>query len=441
VATVVLVGILTAACSGDELLQESSGGDGTTGSSDRNSFGNSARNLDDEERRRFEVGDSFFTQNWVTAPSSTDARDGLGPLFNAQSCSSCHVRDGRGSPDGNGPGLLLRLGGLDGPHPVYGDQIQDRAILGVPPEATVRVLYVEESGTYPDGDAYSLRRPAYRLEDLAYGDVQLETEMSPRVAPPVFGAGLIEAIDEDDILDLSDPEDADGDGISGRPNMVLDHQSGVSVLGRFGWKANVASVADQVASAFNGDIGITSPMLPEESCGAVQTECGQAISGGKPEISIDIFEDVVFYNQTLAVPARRDLDSPDVAAGARHFAATGCGSCHRPRHVTGSHSIDALVDQVIYPFTDLLLHDMGPGLADGRPDGEASGSEWRTPPLWGIGLTGVVNGNESYLHDGRARSLEEAILWHGGEGQAARDAFAALTAEQRRQLIAFLGSL
>lgn len=440
IAGLVVVSVLTAGCSNGELLVENSGGEGTTHSSDRNAFGNSARNLSDEQRRRFEVGDSFFTQNWVTAPASTEARDGLGPLLNAQSCSSCHVRDGRGSPDGPAPGLLLRVGDAEG-HPDYGGQIQDRSIIGVDPEATVRTIYVEVPGTYADGTTYALRRPVHSLEDLAYGEIEVDVPLSPRLALPVFGVGLIEAIPEEDILELADPDDTDGDGISGRPNYVADLINGGKTLGRFGWKANVPSVAQQVASAFNEDIGITSPVLPEESCAPVQTACAEAISGGSPEISQDIFDDVVFYNRTLAVPARRNLDDPDVITGAGLFEQVGCVSCHRPGYVTGDHSIDALVEQEIFPFTDLLLHDMGPDLADDRPDGEATGSEWRTPPLWGLGLNDVVNGNTTLLHDGRARNIEEAILWHDGEAASAREEFTKLTAVQRSQLISFLESL
>jgi CxxC motif-containing protein (DUF1111 family) len=359
-------------------------------------------------------------------------------LLNAQACSSCHLLDGRGDADGPEPGLLFRLHAAD---PAYGGQIQDRSILGVPPEAAVRTIYTEETGTYADGSAYRLRRPVHELEDLAYGEVSVDTDIAPRLAPPVFGAGLLEAIPEADLLDVADPEDEDEDGVSGRPNRVENLATGEVVVGRFGWKANVATVEDQVASAFIADIGITSPMFPDENCTEVQVECAGALSGGSPEISQEIFDQVVFYNRTLAVPARRDLEDPDVEAGARLFEQTGCVSCHQPRHETGVTDIEALSGQVIYPFTDLLLHDMGPDLDDGRPDGEASGAEWRTPPLWGIGLTETVNGHLNFLHDGRARSLEEAILWHGGEAEGARNAFMALSAEQRSQLMAFLGSL
>lgn len=438
--------VVTVCVSGqDALLVREGGGEGTTNSSNRDAFGMSARNLTTEERREFEVGDSFFTQNWVIAPSSTEARDGLGPLFNAQACASCHVRDGRGRPEADQPGLLFRLGVPDGenfvPDPVYGDQLQDRAVLEVPAEGRVVRLYVEEPGVFDDGENYTLRRPVYEFEELAHGPLSVDVQVSPRIAPPVFGAGLLEAIPEADILAASDPDDADVDGISGRPNWVTDQLTGRLILGRFGWKANVGSVEQQVAAAFNGDIGITNPVFPNETCTSAETACSLAPSGGDPEIPAERIEKVVLYSRTLAVPARRNLDSPDVIAGARLFTELGCAGCHRPAQRTGEDPIAALADQSINPFTDLLLHDMGPGLADHRPDGSASGTEWRTPPLWGIGLTETVSGHTFLLHDGRARSLEEAILWHGGEAQAAQRGFTALSSEQRFQLIAFLESL
>lgn len=436
----VVIYVLLSPGPAEGLLVEQSGGDGTTSASNLNAFGDSARNLTNDQRRIFEVGDSFFTQNWVTAPSSTEARDGLGPLFNAESCSSCHLRDGRGTPDGNEPGLLFRLSveGDDGPEsdPAYGDQLQDRSILGVAAEGTVRTFYVDEEGVFPDGTTYRLRRPIHEFEDLQLGPLSSNVMVSPRLAPPVIGMGLLEAIPEKSILDLADPDDADGDGISGRPN----YPDG-NALGRFGWKANVTRVANQVAGAFLGDIGITSDLQPEETCTVPQTDCAAAPSGGTPEIGTDLFNDVVFYSRTLAVPARRNLGDPNVKKGAEIFLDLGCASCHQPSHTTGSSDIEALADQTIYPFTDLLLHDMGPDLADDRPDGDATGSEWRTPPLWGLGLNETVNSHGFYLHDGRARSFEEAILWHGGEAGDSRDAFENLTADQREQLLDFLGSL
>ena len=446
-----------AACGGGEeevdlslVFDELLGGETTAFSAGSNAFELSARNLNNEERRVFEVGDSFFNQNWVTAPASTEARDGLGPVFNAQSCSSCHSHDGRARPPENDEdpvrGLLLRLSVMTpgGPHdePVYGDQLQDRAIIGVPAEGRIGIRYETVEGEYPDGTAFTLRKPSYEVLDPAFGPLDPGVMISPRIAPVTFGTGLLEAIPEEDILARSDPEDADRDGISGRPNMVLDVATGTNVLGRFGWKANQPTVEQQSAGAFLGDIGITSSYFPEENCVDTQTLCREAPNGGDPEVPDERLAKVTFYLQTLAVPAMRDVDEPEVQQGARLFVTTGCSSCHTPRHETPEdYPIRALADQVFFPFTDLLLHDMGKGLADNRPDGLATGSEWRTPPLWGIGLVEVVNGHTTFLHDGRARNLEEAILWHGGEAEQARDNFMGLSSDEREALIRFLRSL
>ncbi len=445
-----------AACSQDDRIDESLlfderlGGETTAFSSGTNAFELSARNLTNQERRRFEVGDSFFNQNWVTAPASTAARDGLGPTFNALACSSCHSHDGRAKPPDNDDdperGLLLLLSapGPNGPEddPVYGGQLQDRAIIGVLPEGRISIRYEEMPGAYPDGTPYSLRKPAYSIADLAYGPLHLDVMMSPRVGPATIGMGLLEAIPAEDILALADPDDADGDGISGRPNMVADVRSGAAALGRFGWKAGQPTVEQQSAGAFLGDIGVTSTLFPEQNCPAAQSACRDAPNGGTPEIDDERLDLVTFYVQTLAVPAMRDVDDSQVREGAQLFAQANCIACHTPQHVTDEwHPVRPLRGQTIYPYTDLLLHDMGEGLADGRPDGLATGSEWRTPPLWGIGLVKTVSGHTMFLHDGRARGLEEAILWHGGEAQASRDAFTLLSAEERAALLRFLESL
>ena len=434
----------------DEVYVETLGGDTTAFTAGTNAFELSARNLTNEERRTFEIGDSFFTQNWVAAPSSTVARDGLGPTFNAQSCSSCHAHDGRARPpsgvDDPVRGLLLRLSvhGSDGPtaEPIYGGQLQDRATIGVEVEGRIGIDYEEVSGLYPDGTTYSLRKPTYSILDPAFGPVDPDLMVSPRIAPAVMGMGLLEAVPEDRIRELSDPADSDGDGISGRPNEVWDIRRASLELGRFGWKSNQPTLEQQAAGAFNGDIGITSSLFPDENCTDAQKSCATAINGGSPEIPDEKLRKVTFYVQTLAVPAMRDVDEPEVERGARIFVKANCSACHTPRHVTGdSHPIPALRDQVIFPYTDLLLHDMGDGLADNRPDGLATGSEWRTPPLWGIGLVETVNGHTMFLHDGRARSLEEAILWHEGEALESRDQFMALPKNDRDALLRFLRSL
>lgn len=434
----------------ESVFDEALGGDTTAFSKGRNAFELSARNLANEERRIFEIGDSFFTQNWVTAPSSTTGRDGLGPTFNAQSCSSCHANDGRARPpeDDDDPvrGLLLRLSidGPDGPidEPNYGGQLQDRAVVGVPPEGRMAISYVTISGTYPDGTTYTLRQPSYAIENRAFGPLDPDVMVSPRIAPATFGMGLLEAVAEERILALADPDDADGDGVSGKPNMVWDIRKGQFVLGRFGWKAGQPTVEQQSAAAFRNDIGITSSLFAEENCPHLQSACNRAPNGGATEIPDDRLAKVTFYVQTLAVPAMRNVDDERVRLGARLFVQIDCAACHTPRHVTGQdHSIPALRDQTIYPYTDLLLHDMGEGLADNRPDGEATGREWRTAPLWGIGLVEVVNGHTYFLHDGRARSIEEAILWHGGEAEGSRESFMQLSREDREALLQFLRSL
>ena len=437
---------------GDALLNEKLGGETTAFSADRNAFSHSARNLTNEQRRTFEVGDSFFEQNWVTAPASTDARDGLGPTFNAQSCSSCHVLDGRAKPpeDQDDPerGLLFRLsmpdpegGGNPVPIPHYGEQLQDRAINGVEPEARFEVRYVELDGTFADGTEYTLLEPVYVFTDMAFGELPPYVMMSPRIAPAIVGMGLLEAIEESELIKLADPDDLDGDGISGRVNMVWDEEQQRTVVGRFGWKANAGSLMQQAMTAFLEDIGITSFIHPVENCPSVQIECVMAPNGGEPEIPKARAAKLLLYARTLAVPAMRNIDDPIVRDGASLFLSAGCASCHAPTYTTGSAVIDALSNQVIHPFTDLLLHDMGPGLADHRPDNLASGSEWRTPPLWGLGLLEAVNGHTRLLHDGRARNFSEAILWHGGEARGSRDSFLNMPKKERDALIAFLRSL
>jgi CxxC motif-containing protein (DUF1111 family) len=463
VALVVLGGLLVA-CSGstsdggattttaaptDHELEFQGGEDGTTINQGRTAFAQGMQALDNHDRGEFAVGNSFFNQNWVMAPSSTVARDGLGPIFNAQSCSSCHFEDGRGQPpeDDDDPqrGLLIRLSVLDDdgnpqPHPVYGSQFQDRAIRKVPAEGSVKIEVTEEPGTYPDGTAYSLGAPTYTLVDND-GKAIDGIVVSPRVAPAMMGVGLLENVPAKTIEALADPTDADGDGISGRASMVED-DDGNEVLGRFGWKAAVPTIRKQTTEAFANDIGITSDEHPDQPCTDQQAECLAAKSGGDPEIDADKVDKIEFYSRTLAVPARRDVGKPDTTAGQAAFDEIGCASCHTAELKTGTDSkIPALNDQVIRPYTDLLLHDMGKGLADDRPDGAASGTEWRTAPLWGIGLVETVNGHTRFLHDGRARSLEEAILWHGGEAEAARDRFKDLPAKDRKSIITFLESL
>ena len=418
-----------------------------------NAFGQPIPGLEREQGLLFFVGNSFFNQNWITAPASTTARNGLGPMFNARSCASCHFKDGRGRPpefDGESPtGFLIRLSmrdrsldGLNLPEPTYGGQFQEMALEGIDGEGDLILRYESISGAFADGSPYELRRPIYSFDNLAYGDMHPEVMTSPRVASQVIGLGLLESIPEERLLELADPNDADKDGISGRPNYVRDHYNSQLAIGRFGWKANQPHLLQQAASAFHADIGITTSLFPHQNCSQAQDECRQAINGGEPEIVDDDLLKVVLYLSSLAVPAQRDFDDEAVVQGERVFNQLECNSCHIATHKTGIHpTIPALSNQTIHPFTDLLLHDMGEGLADNRPDSQATGTEWRTPPLWGIGMFETVNKHSYYLHDGRARNLTEAILWHGGEAEASRNGFAELSASDRAALIAFLKSL
>jgi CxxC motif-containing protein (DUF1111 family) len=406
-----------------------------------------------EDRAPFFTGDSLFNQVWVTAPASTTARDGLGPTFNTRSCAGCHFRDGRGRPPleegGTLESMLIRISvaGQDehgGPlgDPSYGDQIQIDSLDGVPAEAKVRVYWEQEHGAYDDGIPYTLRNPRYEYGDLTFGPFAPGFRESGRSAPHMSGLGLLEAIPEEVLRAWADPDDADGDGISGRLNSVWDESSQAMRPGRFGWKAEQPTVRQQVAGALNGDMGITSPIFGQQNCPAPQVECAAAPNGGEPEISAENFDKLVFYSATLAPPTRPDHDDPKVLRGREWMRDLGCTSCHKEAVETGAHpTIPELSFQKIRPYSDLLLHDMGEGLSDGRPVFGATGREWRTPPLWGIGRVKVVNGHQLFLHDGRARGFAEAILWHGGEAEDAKEAFRSLPADERQALVRFLESL
>ncbi len=438
-----------AAASSEETL---SGGDGTVFDTSRNAFSLPARNLPEERRSSFFVGNSFFNQNWIVAPASVAARDGLGPLFNARSCSGCHFKDGRGRPPADGEpmdSMLVRISvagedehGGPRPHPVYGDQIQGQSVPGVPREADVFVSYDEIAGTFGDGEPFSLRRPTYRIANPGYGPIDGPLLVSPRVSPAVIGLGLLEAIPAATLQRLADPDDANHDGVSGRTNVVWDQVTGRTAIGRFGWKAEQPSVLQQTAGAFLGDIGITSSLFQSENHTARQEAAALRPARIEPEASQKILDAVALYARSLAVPAARTADDPLAGRGRELFAAARCDACHLPAARTGSFPEQPeFANQTIHAFTDLLLHDMGSGLADGRPTFAASGTEWRTPPLWGLGLVGKVNGHTFLLHDGRARNASEAILWHGGEAATSRETFRSMAGRDRAALIAFLNSL
>lgn len=434
---------------------------------DADAFSQFSANMPFEHEMDFKLGNALFRKTWVASPASTLASDGLGPVYNARACQDCHLKDGRGHPP-EGPedgrvSMFLRLSVPGGatpegieewlatqPEPTYGGQLQDLAAPGHAAEAKMEVSYTESPVTLADGEVVSLRAPTYAVSNPGFGPLAADLQISPRVAPQMIGLGLLEAIPAADILALADPEDADGDGISGRVQIVPSVEFGVPMLGRFGLKAGAPTVREQSAGAFSGDMGLSTPLHPDPwgDCTSAQATCRNAPHGQEPgvrdglEVDAASLDLVTFYSRNLGVPERRKVDDRQVLRGKEVFHAANCAGCHVPKHVT--HRLEGQPEQsfqLIWPYTDLLLHDMGPGLADHRPEGRATGTEWKTPPLWGIGLTTAVSGHTQFLHDGRARSLLEAILWHGGEAQAARDAVAGLPKPDRLALIAFLESL
>ncbi len=424
-----------------------SGGQATVFDASSQAFEMPIPTLSPDELDKFFAGDTAFEQVFVTAPA--DVNPGLGPVFSHTSCVGCHLRDGRGrGAFGSEPpfvGSMLMRVSLPGftlhggpvPVPGFGVQLGDRSNFGVKLEARVQISFYETTETLSDGEKVYLKHPIYTIVD-AYQPLPAGLLLSARMAPPVFGRGLLEAIPESDILALSDPTDVNRDGISGRPNYVYNFRTGQRELGRFGLKANNPDLLQQTAGAYNEDMGVTNPYFPQESVSGQPQHDGR---NDDPEILQETLDITTFYLQTLAVPARRNWDDPQALRGEALFESTGCANCHTTTFKTGNHSISSLSDQTIHPYTDLLLHDMGEALTDNRPDYEADGREWKTTPLWGIGLTETVSGVPTYLHDGRARTLLEAIMFHGGEAEQSREAVRNLSRTDRDALLAFLQSL
>lgn len=433
-------------------------------------FSQPSANMSFERRQEFQVGNGLFRKDWVSAPASTQASDGLGPLFNARSCQACHTKDGRGSVPGFDPlerpdavALLLRLAVPEGPdrghprlapgeiallpEPVYGVQLQNFAVAGLPAEGRMEIEYTPVTVKLNGGETATLMKPAYRIDNLGYGPMRKDTQISPRLAPPMIGLGLLESIHEADILANIGADKRDG--IVGKANWVTDARTGQRALGRFNLKAGQPTVEQQSAAAFSNDMGLSTPLFPNHygDCTPAQPQCLEMPHGAQPrfgpeEVPAKLMDFVTTYSTNLAVPQRRDADDARVLAGKKLFYEANCVACHVPKYVTSRNAKQAEHRfQLIWPYTDMLVHDMGDDLADGVSDGSASGREWRTPPLWGIGLTRTVNPNATWLHDGRARTLLEAVLWHGGAGQPARDRVVAMTPAERADLIRFLESL
>lgn len=420
-------------------------------------------NLDEGERFDLSVGRAFFRDPWVAAPATTTARDGLGPLYNAHACVSCHPDGGRGALGSDGApssALLLRLGrtgvhdaGAATRDPMYGEQLQTLAVtVGGAADAmqrpvregVVSVTYDDVEGSFADGATFVLRRPRWSAVELAYGTLDPATRTSARIAPSVRGVGLLEAVADAAIVARADPDDRDGDGVSGRASRVRDAKTGAERLGRFGWKALQPSLQQQVASALRSDLGITSELYREQPCSPAQTSCLAAPDGGDPpadtEITPLLLDELTRFTATLALPARSAKRAAATTEGRALFHQLGCAACHVPSFETAPGAAPA-AGQTIWPYSDLLLHDMGPGLADEVGEGDASGAEWRTAPLWELGRATRDPAGTSLLHDGRARSSEEAILWHGGEADPSRAAYRALPRAQRDALLAFLATL
>ena len=437
---------------------------GATTVLDRSShgLGQPAANLSAAELDLHTEGDRNFDAVFVTSPAPVNA--GLGPLFNNASCAGCHAGDGRGMPVKSQ--LLVRVSLPQGhsaisapknepvsaggsnekqesifesyteasvtlgnapPVPGLGTQIQDQAVYGHKPKATVEIAWQESKGKYGDGTPYQLRSPNFKITLQDGKPLPPDVLTSPRIPAPIFGRGLMEAVPAQIITDLADPEDKNQDGISGRPNLVWDTSKEAMVIGRFGHKANLPTLLQQTASAYINDMGVSNPMFPEKD--------------GSSDIDEKTLKAATFYTQTLAVPARTMVNDLEVKQGEKLFNQANCAACHVAELRTGDHEIKALANQTIYPYSDLLLHDMGQGLADGRPDFAATGTEWRTPPLWGLGLTQTVLPYSGYLHDGRARTVEEAVLWHDGEAKKSQQAFRTMSHSDRNALLRFLNSL
>ncbi|MEO5929704.1 MAG: di-heme oxidoredictase family protein [Candidatus Kapaibacterium sp.] len=450
ILSIPFLALVLSACSntsdpGTVLDERESGGATTVDDASSAAFGLPANNLTGTSLDKHLLGDRAFEATFIS-DTVIHTRGGLGPIYNNTSCRGCHILDGRGGPPGPGEGLktmLLRvsIAGTDahgGPNPIpgFGGQFQPRSVAGVKKEGDAEITYAEMPGTFADGTTYSLRMPTYRIIN-EYTALPAVYFISPRVAPTVFGLGLLEAIPDQTLIQLADESDRNKDGISGKINYVYDAQTGQRAIGRFGAKSNTPNLRQQSAGAYNEDMGITSTIFPVESSHSQ----AQFPGTHAPEVDDATLDATTFYVSTLAVPARRNVNDPTVRRGQQIFSDAKCAGCHIPTLQTGDHKIAELANQTIHPYTDLLVHDMGEALSDHRPDFLANGNEWRTSALWGLGLTRITSGQIFLLHDGRARSIVEAIMWHGGEAEASREYVRKLSTSDRQALLEFMNSL
>ena len=429
---------------------------------DKAAFSEPAPVLNAKQRQLFMAGRSVFHRLWASV-NSLNGDWGLGPTFIADRCSVCHVNVGRGSPPASRDeqllSMLVRLSipgedehGGPKPHPHYGDQLQNRSLDGrnvdfafagsaVPAEGELYLDWEERTVSFADGETAVLRKPILRIEGLNFGPLGAEAMTSMRVAQPMVGMGLLEAVPDETLLALARRQKSQG--FDGRPNYVWDAVNRRVALGRFGWKANQASLKQQTASAALGDMGVASPLFPDQNCPPVQEICARHLPGNVPEIIDHEIETVEIWLRGLAVPARRNMADPEVRRGEKLFADAKCAVCHVPEMKTAEKFLPMpqLANQTFRAYTDLLLHDMGEELADGRPDFKAGPRDWRTAPLWGLGLSQTVSGSTAMLHDGRARNITEAVLWHGGEAEMSREAFRKMSRAERDALLRFVEAI
>jgi CxxC motif-containing protein (DUF1111 family) len=451
VLVVSFAAIATLALADDRQPVPMSGGGFTVADESSRAYSLPGPGLTGPQLEQFTRGREEFNQRWVVL-LSIGGKWGRGPTSNAEVCTDCHINNGRGhAPESDKEPLAsmivrLSIPGQDehgGPlaHPRYGDQLQNQGELGtVPAEGDAAIAWEDREEQLADGSVVTLRKPKLRFSGLAFGALGPDTMMSARISPPVFGTGLLDAVTLETLQQIAKRQRQLG--FNGRLNYVWDAQKQAMAPGRFGWKANQPSLRQQAASSFLNELGVTTSLFQRENCPEIQTACRKRALGRVPEQPDRAFDALLFYLRALGVPARRSVDAPVTLYGERLFASAQCAVCHVPNMQTGEYSpLTPIGHQIIHPYTDLLVHDMGEGLSDGRPDYLAGPRDWRTPPLWGIGLTEKVNGNAALLHDGRARDLTEAILWHGGEAEHSREAFRAMPRSDRAALLAFLRSL
>ncbi len=415
----------------------------------KNAFKHAIKLGHDDEDKHIR-GRSFFNIPWAEAPSATSARDGLGPLYSANTCIHCHPNNGAGiatknthisrslvmrlslKHDENTSKELLEKKGFI-PEPIYGGQLSLHSTSNTPYEGRIHVSYEKINGRYDDNTSYELLSPSYTIDNLQYGPFHKNVNIAPHIGLALVGLGAIESIEEKDILSQEDIDDRDKDGISGKANWVYNPESKRQELGRFTWKAAASTVKQQAANAAHNDMSLSNPIYPGDNCTDVQKECKNAPQGRHEfDLPMDRLDAITFYLKTLRIPRQRKSENFD--KGKKLFNEIGCVKCH-----TSSYKLSD--GNTIHPFSDFLLHDMGEELSDGHTMFDAEANEFRTPPLWGIGLYKKVSKKTALLHDGRARSIEEAILWHNGEAKIQKEMFTKLTKEKREYLLEYLKNI